>query len=108
LDRQQTRRRRFRMFRLDIAEVEFQDVVEVPEHEAVNDSPLPLWKMGEKGLEVVPILFAFGLPLALSQPSSSSDSSAMLCTSTRSIISFLRRCGVRDRRAEPCMRLIML
>jgi len=32
----------------------------------------------------------------------------MLCTSTRSIISFFCRCGVRERSAELWFRLIML
>ena len=46
---------------------------------------------------------------ALSQPSSIfSHNNAMLCTSTRSIISFFCRSGVRERNAEPKFRFIML
>ena len=45
---------------------------------------------------------------ALSQSSICSHSSAMFCTSTRSIISFFCRPGVRERSALPRFRLIML
>jgi hypothetical protein len=51
------------VFRAEVAEVQFQDVIEIPEHQAVDDPSLTLRQMVEKKLKLVPAPSARSMPL---------------------------------------------
>jgi hypothetical protein len=51
------------VFRSDIAEIQFQNVIEIPKQQAVDDPPVTLWQMAEKKLKLVPAPPAQRMPL---------------------------------------------